>query len=295
MNTMDQETRPDTPRAPDIWTYRDPRRYLNDLCDYLRAIDSSFSYRKLGRWAGLKSPNYIPTYLQGKRNLRPDTAQRIAAALELSEHEQRFFVMLTRFEQTDSETESADYYRSLLDLAVRYGQTGRIDTARLDYFSCWFIPVVHAMASLREFRGDPHWIAARINPKIRSFDAQKALDTLSELGIFQRGPDGSYTVAERRLETEPELQSLMIREYHRAMIRLSEASLDAWDPEKRIASAITLTVPSELIPQVLQRIESYREDMFSWLVSEQRESDAIQGDVMQINFQAFPVTELDES
>lgn len=135
---------------------------------------------------------------------------------------------LVEFANAEDPDQRAGWYRDILAQAARFGKTGTIDAARLAYFTYWYIPIVHAMASLSGFRPEPHWIAARTVPKLRSFDAKKALDTLIALGIFEIDSKGKFYLRERRLEVQPELHSLWIREYHRAMIRLAEQALDYW-------------------------------------------------------------------
>ena len=151
------------------------------------------------------------------------------------------------------------------------------------------------MASLKGFRADPVWIAARVRPKIRSFDAQRALDVLVHLGILVLEDDGQVRVEEPRLETDDVVRDLRIRRYHQAMIHLSLASLDEFDPEDRVTSALTVTVPHALACEVMARVDGFRQELFNWLVREQVGMDGVEGEVMQINFQAFPVTGMERS
>ncbi|RMF19280.1 MAG: TIGR02147 family protein, partial [Candidatus Dadabacteria bacterium] len=187
---------------PPIWGFRDARECLAALIAARQRRDPSFSYRQLHRFAGIRTPNYAQLFISGKRNIREDTARKFAEGLSLSPEETEFFVALVRFTQSDDPDERTEYYRQVLELAARHGETAKIDQARLDYFNEWYIPVIHAMASLKGFRADPVWIAARVRPKIRSFDAQRALDVLVHLGILVIEDDGTVRVEEPRLETD---------------------------------------------------------------------------------------------
>jgi uncharacterized protein (TIGR02147 family) len=148
------------------------------------------------------------------------------------------------------------------------------------------------MASLKGFRPDPEWIAPRVVPPIRPREAELALKTLKELGILLLGKDGTFEVQEPRLETEEGIRSIWIREYHRAMIRLAEASLDQWSPELRTTSAVTITVPRKKIQEVLQWIDRYRREIFERISLLIGEDVPVDGEVMQINFQGFLVTDI---
>lgn len=276
---------------PSLWHARSARAWATEAAVRLREADAAFSWRRLARWAGFGSPNYIQAWLRGERNLRPESAAALAAAFDLKGPEGTFFCTLVAFEQAGEPDERHARYVDLLRLAVEHGETGRLDAARLAYFSSWFIPAVHAMASLQGFRRDPHWIAARLVPRIRSFDAKKALDVLAELGIFGEDAAGRFEIREPRLETEPGLQGVWLREYHRAMLRLAEQALDLWPVARRIGSALTVTVPNALVPALFERVDGFRRELFHWLMTEQSELDAVDGEVMQVNLQAFPLSD----
>jgi uncharacterized protein (TIGR02147 family) len=274
-----------------LWHARSARAWTTAVAEARRAVDTSFSWRRLARWAGFGSPNYIQAWLRGERNLRPESAAALAAALDLRGPEVTFFCILVAFEQADDPDARHARYVDLLRLAVEHGETGRLDAARLAYFSSWFIPAIHAMASLQGFRREPHWIAARLVPRIRSFDAKQALDVLAELGIFGEDADGRFEIREPRLETEPGLQGVWLREYHRAMLRLAEQALDLWPVGRRIGSALTVTVPNTLVSALFERVDGFRRELFHWLMTEQSELDSVDGEVMQINLQAFPLSD----
>lgn len=288
-----ETTSPSSSNPPRIWDYEDARRFVAHLCHWKQRHEPHFSYRQLARFAELGSPSYVQTYLKGKRNLKPGTARRLGQALGLDEAEQSCFVLLVRYTQQEDERQREVLRLELLRHSVRHGRTGRIDEARLDYFTQWFIPVVHAMASLAGFRPDPHWIAGRLVPRIRSFDARRALDTLLDLGMLTRDDDGGVEVATPRVATDPALRSSLVQEYLRAMVRLVDQAVDAWPRDHRVTSAMTITVPESLIAQLYDRVEGFRRELFDWVMAEQESYAGVPGQVVQINFQAFPVTDLD--
>lgn len=61
---------------------------------------------------------------------------------------------------------------------------------------------------------------------------------------------------------------------------------------QRITSALTITCPNSLLPELLKKIDAYREDVFLWLVQKQLGMKSIDGDVVQVNFQAFRLTDI---
>lgn len=275
---------------PRIYGYRDARQYVGDLCEWKRQQERGFSFRKLAQRSGMNSPNYVQKFIAGDRNLSPVTGAHLAMALDLDDDGQEFFLILLKLTQTANPDERKQVYANLLEAAIRHG-TGKIDAARLAYFSDWFIPVVHAMASLQEFVPDATWICERISPRISADEARKALSVLSELEILVfRGPV-DFELREPRLETDDGLRSIWIREYHRSMINLSLRAIDLWSPEQRTTSALTVTVPTEAIGMTLQWVDDFRKQLFDRIMALQSEMTGVPGEVVQYNFQVFPLSE----
>lgn len=289
---MGDESRVSTGGRPEIWTYRDPRVWVADLCAWKQRTERHFSYRKLARFADLGSPGYIQTYMAGRRNLRPETAKRLAGALGMSAEEVEFFVLLTTFEQAADPDERARTYEQILRRAVAHG-TGRLDAARLYYFTRWYVPVVHAMASLAGFRPDPAWIAPRVLPAIVRDDARRALRVLFDLGIFRHDDEGRFRVEEPVLEAEDaDAESLWIREYHRAMLRLAERSLDLLGPADRLLAGFTVTVPTDRIDEALRWGEETMHELFYRVLGTQEDEEATDGEVLQFSFQGVRLSQV---
>lgn len=276
---------------PNIWDYRDARALVRDICAYKQASEKHFSFRKIARFADLASPGYIQTFINGKRNLKLATAERLAEALGLSRAEIDYFLVLLQFTQAETPDEKTGFYEQLLRHSMRQG-TGRVDAARLAYFTEWYIPVVHAMASLKGFQADPAWIGRRMVPRIRPAEAQKALDTLLQLSLIEIDARGRCRVRERVVDNDPTFQSILIREYHRSMIRLSERALDMLRGADRSINGFTVTVPRDKLPEVKRWTEDLLRDLFYKILSLQDTTDEVDGEIVQCNLQAFRLTDM---
>lgn len=182
----------------------------------------------------------------------------------------------------------------LLRQAVRDGGVGKVEAAHVRYFEHWFIPVVHAMASLADFQPDPAWICRRITPSIRRDQAATALAILAELGILEI-VDGRCTVHSPRLEAAPAVRGVTVREYHRATLQLAIRSLDDCPTEERSTNAITITVPQAHLPALLTEMSALRRELFERLLAHQHDLDHIDGEVVQILLHAFPATKKEGS
>lgn len=290
--TMKKETTENNTDRPEIYSYRDARLFVADLCTWKKCVERGFSYRKLVQLADLGSPGYIQTYLSGARNLAAPTAHKLAEALLLSTDESEYFVILVAFTQAEENSEKTKWLEQLLQLAVRKG-TGQLDAARLSYFTDWYIPAIHTMASLEGFKTEPAWIAGRLNPSVPVRDVRRAIDILVELGIFVNTKEG-LQVKEARLKTHDKIQSLWIREYHRSMIRLAERAIDSWPRGEHALGALTVTVPEDKLKDVFEWMSEYRSNLFAKILMLSQGKQKVHGRVVQFNFQGFPLTEAPE-
>lgn len=272
-----------------IWNATSAREFVRAWVEMPRPAGRVPSYRALSSAAGFGSPNYIQTWLAGKRNLKPANVTSLAKALDLSPAEAEHFALLVRFEQAEDDALRARALAECIEHAARHRQIDRLDHARFAYFSAWYVPVVHAMASLAGFRPDARWIAARIVPPIRPKEARAALDALHTLGIFVTDKAG-FRVASPRLASDDRVQSALIRHWLQQRIRAAEQAMDLFPAGERTTPAFLATVPHELVPELHRRVDAFRSSLFDWLMDAQAGRKGIEGDVFQFSAQLFPVT-----
>jgi uncharacterized protein (TIGR02147 family) len=89
--------------------------------------------------------------------------------------------------------------------------------------------------------------------------------------------------------TGPEVQSLAVANYHKAMIGLARDSLDSVSHKQRNVSSLTMAISAETYAAVVQELQSVQQRIIDLATREQRP-----GHVYQLNFQMFPVTALTE-
>src|SRR6185436_10837443 len=112
------------------------------------------------------------------------------------------------------------------------------------------------------------WIAAQILPRIEPAAARAALETLLELGLLVRDPQGSLGRGEPSLTTGHEVRSVVIPAYHRQMIERAGHAVDAVPPEQRDVSALTVCIKASSLAELKERIHRFREDMLQLCDSE---------------------------
>ena len=90
----------DAPERPDVFAYLDYRVFLADYYVFGKA-KFGLSHRGLARRVGVKSPSFLKYVMEGRRNLSPGTARRVAKAVQLEGEPAAFFVALVKFNQAE--------------------------------------------------------------------------------------------------------------------------------------------------------------------------------------------------
>jgi len=269
-----------------VYGYLDYRAYLRDYYAAKKAQSRGFSYRSFSKRAGVASPNYLKLVIEGKRSLSSKMAERFAHACGLDADGSRYFAHLVAFNQAKTSVERAQYYDKLTGFQS-YRQAHKLELAHAAYFSDWYMPAIRELAASREFRSDPEWIADQLIPRITPLEAQRALETLVELGLLLRKPDGKLVQADALLSTGPETRGLHIVAFHRAMTMRAMESIDLVPAAERDISSLTLCLGRAGLRTLKDRVQRLRREL---LELSAMETDPEQ--VVQVNFQLFPLSRI---
>jgi uncharacterized protein (TIGR02147 family) len=275
------------PEAPIlVFDYLDHRAFLRDY--YLdRKRRRAQSFRSFSRRAGLGSPNYLKLVIDGHRNLTDRMAARFARAAGLTGDGADYFVELVRFNRATSTSDRADHYAKLTGFR-RFQKARPLDAALAAYHSKWYLPAVRELAARADFQADPHWIAALLWPSISPADALEALKTLLSLGLLVENADGRVRQGDVLVSTGPEVRSVVVANYHRAMLERASASIDAVPPDQRDISSLTLCLGADGLRRLKERVQRFRRELLDLSALE---ADPKQ--VVQMNFQLFPLSRFD--
>ncbi len=271
-----------------MYTFLDYRKFIGAYFAYKRSARTTFSYRLFAKLAGFKSPNYIKLLIEGERNLKPESAYKLAAACQLDQEGVRYFETLVSFNQASSAKVKEAHYRKLQSFRA-YREAHPMELAHAQYYANWYIPVVFELAARKDFQPDAVWVAGKVLPRITKKQAREALETLLELGVLEEGSDGKLRQAHQVLSTGPELHSMHIAAYHRAMMARACEAIDVIPSDERDISSLTLCVGPEEYQAIKQRIQRFRRELI-----EIAEGAQTRNRVLQANIQLFPMSQLDQ-
>ncbi len=278
---------------PDLFAYLDYRKYLRDAFEALRAAAprgrGKVSYRSFAQQAGFSSPNLLQLILAGKRDLAPSNIPGTARALGLNRQESAFFSDLVAFDRAEVFEEKNFHYQRMLR-SRKHADARPIDKERFEYLDQWYHPAVRELAVHPGFDGDPAWIAHRLQPRITVAQAEKSLELLVRLGLLRRGEaDGRYAQTDASISTAPEIASLAVANYHRSVLKLAEASLEAFDGNRRDLRSVTLGIPRDKLPELKRKLEGFWRE-----IQDLGSGPGPVEDVIQVNVQAFPLTRTED-
>jgi uncharacterized protein (TIGR02147 family) len=266
-----------------VFDYLDYREFLRDAYSDLKQRQRGFSYRWFSRRAGMSSPNFLKLVIDGQRNLTAQSAEKFAAALGLSSKETAFFRELVGFNQATTAAEKNRYFERIGSYR-RHRAVRALERQAFEYLSRWYYPAVRELVSCQGFRDDPEWIAAQLIPPITPAEARRALDLLLELGLLERGDDGTLQQGAPLLSTGPEVRSLAVGNFHRQMMERASSAIDEVPRERRDISGVTVSLSARAFRMFKEKIIALRAELLE-LSAEEKEATR----VVQFNFQVFPL------
>jgi len=272
-----------------IYEYLDYRQFLRDAYADLKARQRGFSYRWFARRAGMSSPNFLKLVIDGQRNLTARSGEQFATALGLNTQETSFFRELIAFNQASTAAEKNEHYQRI-GAYRRHRAVRRLERSTFEYLSRWYYPAIRELVSCPSFREDPAWIARQLQPRISAAQARKAIDVLLKLGVLERDDSGTLHQGEPLLSTGPEVQSLAVGNFHRQMMERAAQSIELIEREKREISGVTVALSAKGFEMFKAKIQELRAELLE-LSAEEREATR----VVQFNFQAFPLAEIEET
>ncbi|MDH5674113.1 MAG: TIGR02147 family protein [Myxococcales bacterium] len=266
----------------DVFRYLDYRAFLAEY--YRIKKRRGFSYRAFSRRAGLASPNYLKLVIEAKRNLTPEMALTFAEACELHGEASEYFAQLVRFNQArDDETRNDAYHR--LSGFRRYRRAQKLELAHAAYHATWYLPAIRELVSSSQFREDPAWIGRQLMPEVKPREVRAALDTLLELELLERDPEGHLLQTSAVVTTGAQTQSMHIGNYHREMMQRAAHSIELVPAAERDLTSVTFCIEPSQMPAFKERLTRFRRELLDL-----SDSAGPRARVMQLNLQLFPLT-----
>lgn len=271
-------------KCPVIYDYLDYRAFLRDMFKYRKQQVKHFSYRFFARKSGFKSPNFLQLVSSGKRNLSYESISKIAKGFSLKKQEQEYFEYLVLMNQAASHDEKNKYYKKMVSVKG-YGEIKKLEKAGYEYFSKWYYPIVREIIMFGNRKQTPEQIASLLNPQITPAEAKKALELLITLELVKKNEQGCWDQQNRDLTTGAEVQSLVVANFHKEILKLAGQSIERYKADERDITALILSVNHKQLSEIKEKTAAFRKELLK-LASDQNDPDL----VMQVSIQVFPLT-----
>ncbi len=271
-----------SPSKINLFAYLDYRGFLRDWYQ-ARKKTKSMSLRVFSKKAGFTSPNYFKMVMDGDRNLTEQSLHKFMNALDLNKQEQEFFKNLVSFNQAKTYEEKDRHYQALLR-SRKFSQLKPIEKEQYELFSDWYHPVVRELVVAPDFDGSLERLCSRVFPSITVQQTKKSIDLLEKLGFISQ-ENGRWRQATPLVTTGGESSSLQLLNYHLSVLDIAKQILKEIPQEQRDVSALTLGISEEHLPEIKNRIQSFRQELLQLVAQD------VPKKVVLFTMQLMPVTQ----
>jgi uncharacterized protein (TIGR02147 family) len=249
------------------------------MWEYLKSTQG-FSNRTFAKEANIKSPTHLFLVMSGKRRMTSALLKKIIKAFSLRTREAEFLNCLIEFDEAPTTLEQEQVYRKIL----RYKQfsEGRtLSEETLAYYSRWeHIAMLEALGTPMRELG--HEALGRLLG-LTEAETNSVIETLRALGLIElKGK--RWTRMQSIFETPQETRSVLIRAFHREMIKRALSCVDGMSTEERKLFSVTLPLNEKNFEKLSEKIfEAMKE------ITGEFSSPNDPTGVFQLNLQLFPL------
>lgn len=264
---------------PEIYGYLALRPFLRDWLGAWEGELKRNTRRKLADETGL-ALGTLENILAGRRVPQPPTLRRLNRALALDAARLDYLARLTTLERS----KGTEARRQALDAVLTHPGAlawHRTVPADLRYLERWGNVALREVARLAPLSADVETIRRRLALPLDDDAIRRSIETLVDLGMLRREPDGSLVAVDGAVEAGPTVEGA--RAFHGQMLSVAIQALDAIPHEERFFCSLTLALPPGAWKEFARGLWDLLVDVRDrW----ERSSGAQR--VVQVNVQAFP-------
>lgn len=266
-----------------IFEYMDYREFLRTLFEEKKREHSFYSYRLFSQKAGFKSPNFLKLVLDNERNLTKESVFKVVKAFSLGRKEADYFENLVFLNQSKTIEEKNSYLMRLMRYRTK-SDPRKLEESEYEYYSKWFNPVIRELVTSVDFKDDFRKLGAAVIPAISASEAEKSVNLLLTLKLIEK-KDGEYVKTHESLTTGPQVRSIAVANYHKAMMKLAAESIERFPSHTRDISGVTLSVSNYTYGAIIEKLQALRLELL-----QMAEADKNVQKVVQLNLQLFPLS-----
>ena len=268
-----------------IFEYLEYRDYLRDYYEYHKKKSSFFSFRYFGNKTGIDA-SFLVKVMQKQMHISNKTIPTLITFFKFDEKEAEYFELLVSYNKAKKQNDIKLYFEKLLSFRSPFVKT--LVAEQYEFFKEWYNIALYELLTFHPYKGTIKELASKLNPPIAVPEARKAVKLLKKLNLIKKDSGGSLKVINKLVTTGENWESIAIRNFQKKMIQLSSEAIDRFPKEHRDISTVTISLSKEQVEIMKERIKTMRKEL---LEMADRETNA--GEVYQVNFQVFPLSDVD--
>jgi|GEM_PF-2242164 len=264
-------------KIPDPYQYFDFRVWFRDFLE-------DYSYSQLIKILGLKSKGHITQLLQGKKNVTPQLAEKIAELSEFQGRTRLFFFALIEYTQAKSHESKKMGLDRMIALQKEDGRV--LQSLHFDLCKKWYYPVIRELVRIVPVVDDFQEIAKMVSPAITERAAEEAIKDLVRIGLLVRNYKRRYVQTASIISFQEGWKSVVVHEFQHQAIELQKQALERYSAQDREIANSILCVSRERAALMKQRLQEFRKEMMQLVKSDPKESEQ----VFMLNIGFFPMS-----
>ena len=264
-------------------------QYLEKVYSFVKDNRENYSYIQFASDLGFSGTNVLHQILRGYRKLTLKTAKKLTTAMHLKGVQKRYFETLVEYRNEISSIKRDEIFAHLIELK-RETLKSEDDQKWLEFFSTWYHPIVLETLQLDNCKNNPGKIASRINPPIKTKQAEESIQLLLDLKLIELDSESQiFHPVKSSISSGHEVTGIGFIRYHQRMIELAKESITRVESSQRDISSVTFSCDEDSVAEVKQMIHEFNEKLQKKLESVESKKK-----VVQLNIQLFPVTSENE-
>lgn len=223
--------------------------------------DSSFSLRAYSKYLGI-SPASLSNILSEKSPISPKMLMTISRKINLNNIEE-----LEKKIKESKKQKSVKFTKDRSDIR-------KLKQDEFEFISEWYYYAILEIFNLDSFDKSPEWIADRLNLN-NSQIVEEAINRLLRLRLLKTENGKLELNNEFTSILEDHSSSIAMRNRQKQVMDLNKAAIDNISLSKRDHSTITLTIDSDMIPEIKNKIKKFRREIGNYICKNKKKSDEI--------------------
>jgi uncharacterized protein (TIGR02147 family) len=236
---------------PSVYQSPDSVHFLRAVLEARKKRAPSYSLRAWSKRIGFSNASFLSEILRGVRKLRPQTAARIAASLDLSTDERRYFDWMVLRENAKTPNERALYEGLMRELAPD-AACFKVKDDAFRLVADWYHFALLETLGLTDCPSDSEALSRHLRNAVTPRVVSAAIARLERLGLVAKDRRGNWVRRPGHPHAGDGLPSGAVRRHHRQMIDRARRALVTEPPARRDIRSSMLAIRREKFEEAVK-------------------------------------------